>query len=177
MARRGEIIPDNKLVTCKNCGNPHLYWERSSAGKPYLAETKGGAGWVAQPHIPHTQEKCTEFAQNVQAAKEKDDASEAGRRLMAHLDTVPDRLAVLSDPDKMNELLGKFTAQVAGERAAKNVGEQKRLAAPKGFTNKYPGKCAECGNAVGANEGLTVKQNEKWTTRHVDCHHNKDWGN
>jgi hypothetical protein len=42
---------------------------------------------------------------------------------------------------------------------------------PKGFANKYAGKCVGCGTKVGVGEGITSKGMGGWEVRCVGCHH------
>jgi hypothetical protein len=42
---------------------------------------------------------------------------------------------------------------------------------PKGFANKYAGKCVGCNTRVGVGEGLTSRGATGWEVRCVGCHH------
>ena len=181
MKKWGEAVT---TTTCKTCGDPTVYWETSTSGKKYLAQSFTGerGGSRALPHSPHTAEKCALTAKNSADWMDNHANEEATKRFNNHPDVIAMKKRAIEsqDPEVHKEIGEWFTGPEAdalhAELKAQYLQEVEKYKAeaavkPKGFANKYPGKCVNCGKRVGAGEGLTSKNGDKWEVRCVGCHH------
>jgi hypothetical protein len=97
------------------------------------------------------------------------DSLTEGQARTAAFETDMDRIRT-EGRAKRAELSEAVKTSDAAYRARKKSGAPAPKAAasskPKGFPNKFAGKCADCGSHVPEGEGLTTKENGKWAVRH-----------
>jgi hypothetical protein len=84
------------MATCKACGTDNLTWERSAAGKSYLAERVEGLHFKAFVK-PHTPERCA------QAQARRSESEGAQAILLAKI-----KALLESEPAAIAELRARF---------------------------------------------------------------------
>lgn len=167
---------------CKNCGRP-VVWAKTDSGSTFLANPKdkyAGKTWLD----PHSPEQCRHEANMLNDTLAQIRKQRIEEQLSVHPEVLSsqnklieagrsgDLSAVEAAANSHQEVLDKVREQLtAAQEQASATTPTEGQKKPKGFANKFPGKCVDCGNFVQKGEGLTSKPADKWELRCVTCHH------
>lgn len=181
MAKWGDKVQTSR---CRNCGT-EVYFEKSASGSSYPANVfRGNAGGSttgmprAMPNKPHTSEECQAAQANNAKANTRDAEKSVQTDVVNHPDFTKasenmqkasmtgDVAAITAAANHLTETHARLTKELASQQMPTPVADK-----PKGFANKYAGKCVGCGNRVESGEGLTSKGAAGWEVRCVGCHH------
>lgn len=181
---KDEKSPYGQAV-CKRCGTKGLTWFEKQPGKWVLAKfdldefgnniihRAGGnpknKGFYA--HTVHTKKMCDWLQSDEYKKQTAEDQAQKAKKDAAHRateDMLFEKLKASGDQEKMKKF--RETSTYYQTEKAPETSET-ATPKPKGFTNKFPGKCVGCGTQVGTGEGVTSRGVGGWEVRCVGCHH------